>query len=51
MFSSGQQQAEMRTPALGQLKKYTGFLVSRSLTLPAAQLDEPQALLDEFTST
>ena len=29
-----------RTPALGQLKEHTGFLVSRSLTLPATPPDE-----------
>ena len=37
-----------RTPELGQLKEYTGFLVSRSLTLPAAPTDKPQALFDKI---
>ena len=30
------------------LKEHTGFLASRSLTLPAAPPDEPQALFDDF---
>ena len=34
-------------PALGQLEEHVGFLVSRSLTLPAAQPDEPQMLFDD----
>ena len=37
-----------RTPALGELKDYTGFLVNRSLTLPVTPLNEPQALFDDF---
>ena len=40
-----------RTPALGQLKEYAGFLVSKSLKLPAAQPDKPQALFDDFPYT
>ena len=40
-----------RTSALGHLKDHTGFLVSRSLTLPAAPPDEPQVLIDDFTCT
>ena len=36
------------TPALGELKEYVGFLVSRRLTLPAAQPDESQALFDDL---
>ena len=39
-----------RTPALGQLKEHTGCLVSRSLALPAAPPDEPQAF-DDFPCT
>ena len=39
------------SPALGQLKEQVGFLVSRSLTLPATQPNEPQALFDEFHCT
>ena len=34
-----------------QLKEHTGFLVSRSPTLPAAPPDEPQALFEDFTCT
>ena len=39
------------TSALGQLKERTGFLVSRSRTLPAAQPDELQTLFDDFPCT
>ena len=35
-------------PALEQLKENPGFLVSRSLTLPAAPFNELQALFDDF---
>ena len=34
-----------------QQKGHTGFLVSRSLTLPAAPPEEPQALFEDFAST
>ena len=30
------------------MKEHVGFLVSRSLTLPAAQSEVPQALFDDF---
>ena len=38
-----------RTPALGQLKELTGFLDSRSLTLPL--YPELQVLFDDFLCT
>ena len=38
-------------PTLGQLKEHVGFLVSRSLTLPAAPPDEPQALFQDVPCT
>ena len=44
----GTVQTRYRQPTLGQLKEHVGFLASRSLTLPAAQPDEPQALFDDF---
>ena len=37
--------------ALGELKEHTGFLVSRSLTVPAAPPDEPQSYFDDFPCT